>query len=54
MKMDLVVQNKGELKVLNMSELTPLAAEIPYTLERNGQSAVVVSFGSGDVQPAGG
>ncbi len=25
----------GDLKVLNMSELTPLAAEIPYRLERN-------------------
>lgn len=32
MNMDLVKNNKN-LKVLNMSELTPLAAEIPYTLE---------------------
>lgn len=33
MKMDLV-KNKKDLRVLNMSELTPLAAEIPYKTER--------------------
>ncbi len=32
MNMDLVKQNK-DLKVLNMTELTPLAAEIPFKLE---------------------
>lgn len=32
MKMDLV-RNRKDLKVLNMSELTPLAAEIPFSLE---------------------
>lgn len=32
MNLDLVKNNK-DLKVLNMSELTPLAAEIPFTLE---------------------
>jgi len=32
--MNLVKSNKGRLRVLNMSELTPLAAEIPYTLEK--------------------
>jgi hypothetical protein len=32
MNMDLVKNNK-DLHVLNMSELTPLAAEIPYKLE---------------------
>jgi len=32
MNMDLV-KNKKDLKVLNMSELTPLAAEIPFQLE---------------------
>ncbi|PWT94875.1 MAG: hypothetical protein C5B52_19055 [Bacteroidetes bacterium] len=34
LNMDLVKNNKN-LKVLNMSELTPLAAEIPFQLERN-------------------
>jgi len=33
MNMDLVKQNKN-LKVLNMTELTPLAAEVPFELER--------------------
>jgi hypothetical protein len=33
--MDLVKNSRGDLRVLNMSELTPLAVEIPYTLERN-------------------
>ncbi|MBS1654229.1 MAG: hypothetical protein JSU05_05230 [Bacteroidetes bacterium] len=31
--MDLVKNNPGKLKVLNMSELTPLAVEMPYKLE---------------------
>jgi len=47
MKMDLVVRNKGGLKVLNMSELTPLAAEIPYTPERNGQLPLWYHLGVG-------
>ena len=47
MKMDLVLRNKGALKVLNMSELTPLAAEIPYTLERNGQLPLWYHLGVG-------
>jgi hypothetical protein len=34
LNMELVKSNKS-LKVLNMSELTPLAAEIPYELEKN-------------------
>jgi hypothetical protein len=34
MNMDLVKNNKN-LKVLNMSELTPLAAEIPFSLEHS-------------------
>jgi hypothetical protein len=34
MNMDLV-KNGKDLKVLNMSELTPLAAEIPFSLEHN-------------------
>lgn len=33
MKMDLL-KNPKDLKVLNMSELTPLAAEVPFALER--------------------
>lgn len=47
MKMDLVVRNNGGLKVLNMSELTPLAAEIPYTPERNGQLPLWYHLGVG-------
>jgi hypothetical protein len=47
MKMDLVVRNKGGLKVLNMSELTPLAAEIPYVPERNGQLPLWYHLGVG-------
>jgi hypothetical protein len=35
MGMDLVRGGAGNLRVLNMSELTPLAREIPYRLERN-------------------
>jgi hypothetical protein len=35
MGMDLVRSGAGNLRVLNMSELTPLAREIPYRLERN-------------------
>jgi hypothetical protein len=33
MQMDMVKQNKGDLRVLNMTELTPLAVEMPYKLE---------------------
>ncbi|HLI92915.1 MAG TPA: hypothetical protein VKU83_04880, partial [Puia sp.] len=47
MKMDLVTKNKGDLKVLNMSELTPLAVEIPYKLERNGQLPLWYHLGVG-------
>jgi hypothetical protein len=47
MKMDLLVRNKGRLKVLNMSELTPLAAEIPYALERNGHLPLWYHLGVG-------
>jgi hypothetical protein len=35
MGMDLVRKGKGDLRGLNMSELTPLARDIPYRLERN-------------------
>ncbi|HEV9036335.1 MAG TPA: hypothetical protein VGQ51_06945 [Puia sp.] len=35
MDMDLVRGGRGGLRVLNMSELTPLAEAIPYKLERN-------------------
>jgi hypothetical protein len=42
MKMDLIRQNgdgkaSGKLKLLNMTELTPLAAAIPYELERSDE-----------------
>ena len=37
----------GDLKVLNMSELTPLAAEIPYSLERNPQLPLWYHLGVG-------
>jgi hypothetical protein len=47
MKMDLVAHNKGGLKVLNMSELTPLAVEIPYMPERNGQLPLWYHLGVG-------
>ena len=47
MNMDLVVHNKGGLKVLNMSELTPLAVEIPYLPERNSQLPLWYHLGVG-------
>ena len=47
MKSDLVAHNKGGLKVLNMSELTPLAAEIPYQPERNGRLPLWYHLGVG-------
>jgi hypothetical protein len=34
LQMDLVKKKKDSLKVLNMSELTPLAVELPYNLEK--------------------
>lgn len=34
LKMDILQQKKPDLKVLNMTELTPLAAEVPFALER--------------------
>ena len=37
----------GDLKVLNMSELTPLAAEIPYALERNPRLPLWYHLGVG-------
>ncbi|MBS1664290.1 MAG: hypothetical protein JST68_24810 [Bacteroidetes bacterium] len=46
MKMDIIKSGK-ELKVLNMSELTPLAAEIPYKLERNSQLPLWYHLGVG-------
>ena len=35
MGMDLIQRQRGYLRVLNMSELTPLAEAIPYSLEKN-------------------
>jgi hypothetical protein len=37
LNMDLIKSRSGHLKVLNMSELTPLAVEIPYIPEKNPQ-----------------
>jgi hypothetical protein len=37
----------GDLKVLNMSELTPLAAEIPFALEKNPQLPLWYHLGVG-------
>jgi hypothetical protein len=47
MAMDLVRKGKGNLKVLNMSELTPLAVEIPYALERNPRLPLWYHLGVG-------
>ncbi|HEX2847688.1 MAG TPA: hypothetical protein VHN59_14160 [Chitinophagaceae bacterium] len=46
MAMD-VVKQKKPLKVLNMSELTPLAAEIPFTLERGSEYPLWYHLGVG-------
>lgn len=37
----------GDLKVLNMSELTPLAAEVPFSLERNPRLPLWYHLGVG-------
>ncbi len=37
----------GDLRVLNMSELTPLAAEVPFALERNGHLPLWYHLGVG-------
>jgi len=48
MDMKLVKEGKGGgLKVLNMSELTPLAEEIPFALERNGHLPLWYHLGVG-------
>jgi hypothetical protein len=47
METDLVKNGKGQLRVLNMSELTPLAVEIPYTLEKNGRLPLWYHLGVG-------
>jgi hypothetical protein len=44
---DLVRQGKGRLRVLNMSELTPLAEEIPYALESNPRLPLWYHLGVG-------
>ena len=40
-------EGAGDLRVLNMSELTPLAAEIPFSLERNPQLPLWYHLGVG-------
>jgi len=47
MATDLVRQGKGHLRVLNMSELTPLAVEIPYALESNPRLPLWYHLGVG-------
>jgi hypothetical protein len=48
MNMDVVKQGKGkDLKVLNMSELTPLAKEIPFQLEKGPQHPLWYHLGVG-------
>jgi len=51
MKMDIVkragMDAKESIRVLNMSELTPLAAEIPFSLERNSQLPLWYHLGVG-------
>jgi len=44
--LDLIKQRRN-LKILNMSELTPLAAEIPYSLERNSELPLWFHLGVG-------
>ncbi|HMH33563.1 MAG TPA: hypothetical protein VK543_11060 [Puia sp.] len=46
LNMDIVKQKKP-IKVLNMSELTPLAVEIPYALEKNPQLPLWYHLGVG-------
>lgn len=46
MQMDLV-KKKKDLKVLNMTELTPLAVEMPYKLERNPELPLWFHLGVG-------
>ncbi|WPQ60827.1 hypothetical protein SIO70_20950 [Chitinophaga sancti] len=47
MDMPVVKNNKGHLKVLNMTELTPLAAEMPYTPETGSDSPLWYHLGVG-------
>jgi hypothetical protein len=47
MQMDLVRNGNGQLRVLNMSELTPLAREFPYRLERNPELPLWYHLGVG-------
>ena len=46
LQMDMVRQNKN-LRVLNMTELTPLAVEMPYRLERGSQYPLWYHLGVG-------
>jgi hypothetical protein len=46
LNMDLLKQHK-DLRVLNMSELTPLAEEIPFSLESNPQLPLWYHLGVG-------
>ena len=47
MGMDLIRRHPGDLRVLNMSELTPLAQEMPFALERNPELPLWYHLGVG-------
>jgi len=48
MEMDVVKRGRdGRMRVLNMSELTPLAVEIPFALERNSELPLWYHLGVG-------
>jgi hypothetical protein len=47
MAMDLVRNGGGKLQVLNMSELTPLEADMPFQPERNGRLPLWYHLGVG-------
>ncbi|WP_343690678.1 hypothetical protein [Chitinophaga sp.] len=47
MELPVVKNNKGDLKVLNMTELTPLAAEIPYVPETGPDNPLWYHLGVG-------
>lgn len=48
MELDVIKKGRGgDLRVLNMSELTPLAVEVPFKLEKNGQLPLWYHLGVG-------
>jgi hypothetical protein len=47
LELDIIKNNNGNLRVLNMSELTPLAAEIPFKLEKGSHYPLWYHLGVG-------